>query len=345
MTDIGHAGTDEDLVDLRSRHRGQRLDVVGVVRTGEQGFGNLVEIDLEHLVVLGVRVGLQQNRILQPFLHLPRTPFERARVAVMIVDHPAQQGDVRLEIFDDRLLVEQDRAASCRALSGGVGYFESLLDFQFGQAFDLKHPAGEDVLLAFLGDGQVAGLNRRVGNRVDEVAQGDARLHFALETDEYRFRHVERHDAGGGGEGDEARACRKGNTDGETGMRVAAGADGVRQQHAIHPAMDDAVSGTQGNAAPGLEKTRQRVLGLDIHRLGIGRRMAEGLHHQVGGKAETGQILQFVPGHRAGGVLAADGGHVRLAIAAWAHAFDAAGPADHLLGEGISLVRFLAGHG
>ena len=62
--------------------------------------------------------------------------------------------------------------------------------------------------------------------------------------------------------------------------------------------------------------------------------MAEGLHHQIGGEAEAGEVLQLVARHRAGGVLRADGGHLRLAIGAGAHALafgQAAGAADHLL--------------
>ena len=141
--------------------------------------------------------------------------------------------------------------------------------------------------------------------------------------------------------GDEARAGWKGNADGKARMGVAAGADGVRQQHAVHPAMDDAVARPQGNPAPGLEETRQGMLGLDIDRLGIGRGVAERLHHQVRRKSQACQILKLVPGHRTGGVLAANGGHVGFAVAARANAFDAASPADHFLRQGKALVRFL----
>ena len=62
--------------------------------------------------------------------------------------------------------------------------------------------------------------------------------------------------------------------------------------------------------------------------------MAEGLHHQVGGEAEAGEVLQLVAGHRAGGVLGADRGHLRFAVGAGTDALaigQAAGAADHLL--------------
>ena len=54
---------------------------------------------------------------------------------------------------------------------------------------------------------------------------------------------------------------------------------------------------------------------------------------------EAGQLLQFVGGHRPGGVLGADGGHLGLAGGAGQDARHAAGLADHLLGQGIPLLR------
>ena len=65
--------------------------------------------------------------------------------------------------------------------------------------------------------------------------------------------------------------------------------------------------------------------------------MAEGLHHQVGGEAQAGQLFQFVTGHRAGGVLGTDSAHARLAVGAGANAVHAAGLADHLLRQGEAL--------
>ncbi len=81
-------------------------------------------------------------------------------------------------------------------------------------------------------------------------------------------------------------------------------------------------------------------MGLDVDRLRIGRGVAEGLHHQVGGEAEAGEVLQFVAGHRAGGVLGTDGGHLRFAVGARAHALafrQTAGAADHFLRQGEAL--------
>jgi hypothetical protein len=88
-----------------------------------------------------------------------------------------------------------------RPASGGIGKLESLFDLEIRQTFNFQDAAGEDVFLALLLDGQQAGRDRVVRNGIDQVAQGDAILHLALEADQHRFRHAQRHDAGGGGKG------------------------------------------------------------------------------------------------------------------------------------------------
>src|SRR5690606_17112555 len=124
------------------------------------------------------------------------------------------------------------------------------------------------------------------------------------------------------------------------GVGIAASADGVGQQHAVQPAVDDTVTGTQGNTAAVLDEVRQGVVGGDVDRLRIGRGVAEGLHHQVSGEAEASQVLQLVTSHRASGVLGTDGGHLRFAVSARTYALafrQAAGATDHLLRQGETL--------
>ena len=171
---------------------------------------------------------------------------------------------------------------------------------------------------------------------MNQVTQGDTRLHFALEAHQDRLGHIQWHDTGCGGEGHQARTGGEGNSHGEAGVGVPTGADGVRQQHAVEPAVDNPVSGTQGHAAPGHDEVGEGVLGIDVHRLGIGRGVAERLHGQVCRESQAGEVLQFVPGHGTGGVLGADGGHPGFAIGAGAYAGHAAGATDHFLGEGIA---------
>ena len=65
--------------------------------------------------------------------------------------------------------------------------------------------------------------------------------------------------------------------------------------------------------------------------------MAEGLHHQISREAQARQVFQLVTGHRASGVLGADCSHLRFAVSARTHAFDAAGLADHFLRQGETL--------
>ena len=80
----------------------------------------------------------------------------------------------------------------------------------------------------------------------------------------------------------------------------------------------------------------QVLVHLDVGRFRIGRGVAERLHEHRRLELEAGEFLQLVGGHRPGGVLGADGGHLRLAGGAGEDAGDAAGLADHLLGQGVT---------
>ncbi|KPY53304.1 Multidrug resistance protein AcrA/AcrE family [Pseudomonas syringae pv. solidagae] len=340
VADVGHAGTDEHFVDLLALYRRQQAGIVRVVRRAEHRLLDVGQIDFDDFGVLGVLVGFQQLRVGNPGFHRLSTALQGARITVTLFDHPTQQGDVRIQVFDDRLFGQLDGATGSRTLGRGVGQLESLFDAQVVEAFDLQDATGECVLLAFLLYGQQASLNRVVRNGVNQVAQGDARLHLALEANQDRFRHVQRHDARCSSERHQAGTGREGDTDREAGVRVATGADGVRQQHAVQPAVDDAVARTQGNAAAGHDEVRQRVVRLDVDRLRIGRGVAERLHDQIGREAQARQVFQFVAGHRASGVLGTDGGHLRFAVGARTNARYAARLADHLLRQGVTLGAF-----
>src|SRR5690625_6371109 len=100
--------------------------------------------------------------------------------------------------------------------------------------------------------------------------------------------------------------------------------------------MDDAIAWTQGNAAASHDEGGQGVLRINVYRLGVGRGMAEGMHGEVGRKTQTGQIFQLIPGHGAGGILRADGGHLRLAVGAGSNALYTTGFTDHLLSQGVA---------
>ena len=120
-------------------------------------------------------------------------------------------------------------------------------------------------------------------------------------------------------------------------MGVAAGAHGVWQQHAIEPGVDDTVAGAQGDAAPGHDEVGQGMLGVDIDGLWICGSMTKGLHGQVRGKTQAGQVLELVPRHGPRSILAAHRGHLRLAVGARANAFHATGAADHFLCQRVTL--------
>ncbi len=67
--------------------------------------------------------------------------------------------------------------------------------------------------------------------------------------------------------------------------------------------------------------------------------MAERLHEEIRLELETGQLLELVGRHRAGRVLGADRGHLRLAGRPRQDAGSAAGLAHDLLRLGIPLAR------
>src|SRR5690606_34683437 len=142
-------------------------------------------------------------------------------------DHPLEHDDVALDVFDDRFLVQTNRAAGSGTFGRSVGQFEGLFDLEVWQTLDFEDAAGEHVLLALLFDREQARLDRVVGNGVDQVTQGDAGLQLALEAHQYRFRHIERHDAGGRSKGHQTRTCGEADADGEAGVRVATGTDRV----------------------------------------------------------------------------------------------------------------------
>ena len=209
------------------------------------------------------------------------------------------------------------------------------------QTFDLQDATGEFVDLAFLLNGQHALLDAVQRDGVYQVTQGDARLHFAFEANQNRFRHIQRHNAGSSGKCHQARTGREGDAHRETGVGVTTGTHGVRQQHAVQPGMDDAVARPQGNTATGADEVRQGVLHFNVNRLRISGGVTEGLHYQVCLEAQTRQVFQLVTGHRASGVLGAYGGHVRLTVGVRANAFafrQTTGLANHLLGQGETLV-------
>ncbi len=87
MADVGHAGADKDLVDLVAGHLGQQLGVVRVVGAADDGLGDLVQVDLDHGVVVGVRVRFHQLRILQPGFHGLGATLQGAWITVAFVDH------------------------------------------------------------------------------------------------------------------------------------------------------------------------------------------------------------------------------------------------------------------
>ena len=278
------------------------------------------QVDLDDSGVFGICIACQQLRVGQPGFHRLDAASDGAHVGVAGSDHPLQHGDVAVDVLDDRLFVQVNRATACAALSGCIAQFKRLLHLQIGQAFNLQNAAREDVDLALLGHRQQTSLDGVQRNGVDQIAQRHAVLHLAFEAHQNTLRHVQRHDACGRAKRDQARACGEADADGEAGVAVAARAHRVGQQHAVEPTVDDAVAGSQRYTTACADEIGQLVVHLHIDRLRVGRCVAKRLHHQVRAETQAGEVFKLVTGHRASRVLAADRRHLRLAIGAWANA-------------------------
>lgn len=120
-------------------------------------------------------------------------------------------------------------------------------------------------------------------------------------------------------------------------MGVAAGPHGIGNDHPVQPGVDDAVSGLERHSAAVYRRIGHGFPTFRVAFFGIGSGMTEGLHKQLGLEAQAGQFLDFLHGHRSGGILRTDGGNFGFADRSRQHPGHVAGPADHLLRQGIAL--------
>jgi hypothetical protein len=172
------------------------------------------------------------------------------RVLVAVGDHVLHQHDVaefRYSMIGSLFSLIVQPAAERSALASLSS--KACSTFRSGRPSISRMRPLKDVLLAGLGHRQQAGLDGVQRDGVHQVAQRHARLHLALEAHQHRFGHVQRHHAGGGAEGHQARAGREADADREARVAVAAGAHGVGQQQAVEPAVDHAVARAQRHAA------------------------------------------------------------------------------------------------
>ena len=303
VTDVGHARTNEHLVDLGAGHIAQGLGVIGVVGAAHDGLFDLAQIDLDHLGVLGVFVGLQELRVGQPSLHGLDAAADGSGVCIALGDHVFQQHDVAVDVLDHWLFVQVHGTTGGAALGRSVGQLKGLLHLQIGQAFDFQNAARENVFLALFLNGEQPFFDRVQRNGVHQITQCDAGLHLAFEAHQDALGHVQWHHAGGCGKGHQTRTRWEADTHWEAGVAVATRAHGVGQEHAVEPRVNDAVARLQADAAAVADELRQFVVRLHVNGFGVGRGVAKRLHHQIGAKAQTRQVFQLVAGHGAGGVL------------------------------------------
>ena len=320
MTDIGHARANEHLINFGASHIGKCFHIVRIVGASHDRFMDVGQVNFDNGCIVSIGIALEQLRIFQPGFHRLNTAVDGAHVGVTLGNHPLQHGDVAGDVLLNGLLVQVHRATASTALGRCIAEFKSLLYFEIRQAFNFQNATREDIFLTLLGHSQQTGFDGVQRDRIDQITQGDTGLHLAFKAHQHTLRHIQRHHASGGAESNKTGACREANTNRKAGVAVATGTHGIGQQHAVEPAVDDAVTRTQGHTATGADEVWQLVVHLHVHRLGVGRRMAERLHHQVGTETQAGQVFQFITGHGAGGVLRTHAGHAGLAVSARANA-------------------------
>lgn len=110
---------------------------------------DIVKIDINGGGVFRVGIGCQQLRVVKPVFHRQNTALQRLAIAIAFGDQPLQQHNIAFDTVDNRHAVELYGASCRRALGGGGGEFERLLNGEVFQTFDLQDAPREDVFLSF----------------------------------------------------------------------------------------------------------------------------------------------------------------------------------------------------
>ena len=336
MADVGHARADEHLINVLSGNIRQSGTGIGIVGEGKDGLLDVGKVNVNDSGIVGTGIGLKKDGVGEPLLHAGNTTLEGAGITISLGNHPLEHDDIGLQILLNGILIELDGTSSSTALGTGVGKLKGLLALELGKALDLQNAAREDVLLTLLGHSQQSHLLGSVRNGLDKITEGHTGLHLTRKANKDRLGHVQGHNAGSSSKRHKARSSGERNANGEPSVRITTGTDSVGNEHAVQPGVDDAITRPKTDTATGADKVGQGVVGHHIDRLGIGGRVAETLHDEVGREAQTGQTLELVTGHGSGGVLRTNRRHGGLAVLSGNDSVNFAGPADHLLRQGES---------
>mmetsp|Transcript_18272 Transcript_18272/g.27527 ORF Transcript_18272/g.27527 Transcript_18272/m.27527 type:complete len:274 (-) Transcript_18272:223-1044(-) len=270
-------------------------------------------------------------RIGQPVFHTGNTPLQGTRITISLRNHPLKHDNIRLQVFNDGLLVQLDGTSGSRTFGGGITQFKCLFTLQIGKTFNLQNTAREDILLTLLLNSEKSILNCRVGDGLNQIPQGNSGLHSSSETNEDRLRHIKWEYTRGGSKGNQSTSGGEGDTQWETSVRISTSSHGVGNKHPIQPRVDDTITGTQTHTTPRLDKVGQSVMGDHIHRLGVCSRVTERLHNQIGRKSKTCQTLQLIPRHWSGRILTSHGSHGRFTILSGGDTINSTSLTHHLL--------------
>lgn len=303
VIDVGYVGIDKYFVDFFILYRRQRTRVIRVVRSIQDWFFNIRQIDVDYCRVFRICIGFQQFRIRQLFFYVLNTTFQGTTIVVIFRDYLFQQDDVRVQVFDDRFFVQFDGIISGRTFGGRIGQFKGLFNFQIRQIFNFQDAVREDVFFVFFFNGQQILFDRIQRNSVYQIAQGDVRLYFVFEAYQNGFRYIKRYYVSCGSKRYQIRIRRERDIDRETGMGVIIGIDGIRQQYTVQLGVNDVVIRTQRYIVTVYNEVRQRVVRVYVNWFRIRRGVVERLYYQVSREVQVRQVFQFITGYRVGGVL------------------------------------------
>ena len=124
-------------------------------------------------------------------------------------------------------------------------------------------------------------------------------------------------------------------------MTITTGAYTIRQQHSIHPWMNDPISRPQRNPTSIHNKIRKIMLSFYINWLWISCSVAKRLHNKISWKAQTGKLLKFISCHWPSCILRTNSPHSRFTVCAWSNSFNPTSFTNHFLSKRIPSITFI----
>ena len=169
--------------------------------------------------VLGVLVGREQLRLLEPLLDRGDAPLEASRCR-RSRRRSSSSSAPRWSAGRWRRSSRESATQAAAALRSAAASVSSKAcsTVRSGSPSISRMRPLKTFFFPFLGTVRSPDLMAQQRDGVDHVTERDAGVELALEADQHALRHVERHEAERGGEGHQAGAGREADADGEAGV-------------------------------------------------------------------------------------------------------------------------------